>query len=78
MVHPNYPNGENSLGLWDFFGQNPTRNEQFTRAMMAIDSLGANAMVEDGPFARFSRVLMWVVGAAASPTKFFLQRAEGG
>jgi hypothetical protein len=57
MVNPNYPNGENRLGLWDFFGLNPTRNEQFTRAMMAIDSLGANAMVEDGPFARFSRVI---------------------
>jgi hypothetical protein len=57
MVNPNYPNGENSLGLWDYFGQNPTRNEQFTRAMMAIDSLGANAMVEDGPFARFRRVI---------------------
>jgi hypothetical protein len=57
MANPDYPNGKNSAGLWDFYEQNPTREEQFTRAMSAMDTLGTNAMVEDGPFARFSRVI---------------------
>lgn len=54
MANPDYPNGKNSAGLWDFYVKNPTREEQFIRAMYAMDTLGTNVMVEDGPFARFS------------------------
>lgn len=42
-------------GVWNLFESLPEREEQFGRAMSAIDGLGAEAMVDDGPFGKFSR-----------------------
>jgi hypothetical protein len=43
--------------VWSYFEANPSAEDQFSRAMTSLDSLGAKAMVEDGPWARFSRVV---------------------
>ena len=44
-------------GIWSLFEAKPEREQQFGRAMSALDGLGAKAMVADGPFAldRFKR-----------------------
>merc|ERR1712087_154054 len=40
-----------------FFEDHPEREEQFTRAMRALEGLGGNAMAQDFPFGKFSRVI---------------------
>lgn len=51
--NPLYKGGD----LWGFFEDHPEREEQFTRAMQAIEGLGGNAMAEDFPFGKFKRVV---------------------
>jgi O-methyltransferase domain len=43
--------------LWKFFEDNPVREEQFGRAMRALEGLGGKAMAADVPFRRFDRVI---------------------
>jgi hypothetical protein len=44
-------------GVWTYFEAHPSQDDQFARAMTSLDSLGAKAMVNDGPWARFNRVV---------------------
>ena len=37
-------------GIWQLYEDNLVREEQFGKAMMAHDGLGAVAMVDDGPW----------------------------
>jgi hypothetical protein len=55
LAFPDYPlaNG----GVWSYFEASPSQENQFARAMTSLDSLGAKAMVHDGPWARFTRVV---------------------
>ena len=55
LANPKYPFSKG--GIWAFFEKHPEREEQFGRAMTSLDGLGANAMVTDGPWSRFSRVV---------------------
>ena len=55
LAFPQYPFAKG--GIWAKFEANPAQEDQFGRAMTSIDSIGGAAMVEDGPFARFSRVV---------------------
>jgi hypothetical protein len=55
LAFPEYPFAKG--GIWSLFEANPDREAQFGRAMTSLDSLGAKAMVEDGPWARFTRVV---------------------
>lgn len=55
MAWPQYPFAKG--GLWAKFEAQSESEDQFGRAMTAIDGLGANAMIADGPWARFSRVV---------------------
>ena len=52
-ANPDYPiaNG----GIWSKFARNPASEEQFGRAMQALEGLGGQAMVEDGPWGKFDR-----------------------
>lgn len=50
LVHPDY-------SLWQYFEDNPKQEEQFGRAMTAVDSMGAMAMAEDAPFHKFQRII---------------------
>lgn len=43
--------------IWKFFGDHPEREEQFTRAMGALEGLGGYAMEADVPFEKFDRVI---------------------
>lgn len=43
--------------LWKFFEDHPEREEQFGRAMNALEGLGGASMAEDGAFHRFSRII---------------------
>lgn len=55
MVYPNYPLERG--GIWAKFEANPESEEQFGRAMTSLDGLGAKAMVADGPWSQFKRVV---------------------
>merc|ERR1719261_2300527 len=55
MAFPKYPFDKG--GIWNYYEAKPEQEDQFGRAMTAIDGLGAQAMVDDGPFERFSRVV---------------------
>ena len=55
LANPKYPFKKG--GLWAKFEANPASEDQFGRAMTALDSLGAAAMVADGPWAKFKRVV---------------------
>lgn len=55
LAFPKYPFSKG--GIWALFEANPSREEQFGRAMTSLDGLGANAMVADGPWAKFKRVV---------------------
>ena len=57
LAFPQYPFAKDQGGIWAKFEANPAQEDQFGRAMTSIDSIGAAAMVEDGPFAKFSRVV---------------------
>ena len=43
--------------IWKFYEDHPEREEQFTRAMNALEGLGGKAMVADVPFEKFDRVI---------------------
>mmetsp|Transcript_35815 Transcript_35815/g.86405 ORF Transcript_35815/g.86405 Transcript_35815/m.86405 type:complete len:431 (-) Transcript_35815:122-1414(-) len=43
--------------IWKFFEDYPEREEQFTRAMNALEGLGGKAMAADVPFEKFDRVI---------------------
>jgi O-methyltransferase domain len=43
--------------LWALFEDKPVQEEQFGRAMNALEGLGGYAMAMDGPFAKFDRVI---------------------
>ena len=55
IAFPQYPVVKG--GVWSYFEANPSAEDQFSRAMTSLDSFGAKAMVQDGPWARFSRVV---------------------
>ena len=55
LAFPYYPFAKG--GIWSKFEINPASEEQFGKAMTSLDSLGANAMVADGPWAKFKRVV---------------------
>ena len=57
LAFPQYPFAKDQGGIWAKFEANPAQEDQFGRAMTSIDSIGGAAMVEDGPFAKFSRVV---------------------
>ena len=46
-----------SRGIWKLYNDIPSREEQFGRAMMAIEGLGGEAMSQDVPFHRFDRMI---------------------
>ncbi len=52
IVFPEYPGG-----IWGKFEANPELEEQFGRAMTSLDALGAKAMVADGPWLQYKRVV---------------------
>lgn len=54
LAHPEYPAPS---GLWKYYEANPASEAQFAKAMTALDGMGAAAMVEDGPWGRFKRVI---------------------
>jgi hypothetical protein len=55
IVHPEekYQGGK----IWKFYEDHPDREEQFARAMNALEGLGGKAMVADVPFDKFDRVI---------------------
>lgn len=55
LAFPEFPAGKG--GIWGFFKSNPASEAQFGAAMTSLDSLGAEAMVADGPWERFTRVI---------------------
>ncbi len=55
MAFPKYPFDKG--GIWNYYEAKPEQEDQFGRAMTAIDGLGAQAMVDDCPFERFERVV---------------------
>jgi hypothetical protein len=55
LANPKYPFKKG--GVWSKFEAAPASEDQFGRAMTALDSLGAAAMVADGPWAKFTRVV---------------------
>ena len=55
LAFPEYPFAKG--GIWAKFEAMPASEDQFGKAMTSIDSLGANAMVADGPWASFKRVV---------------------
>jgi len=59
LEHPDFPIDHlgSKKGLWDLLEKYPLREEQFTRAMNAIEGCGGIAMVADGPFEKHSRFI---------------------
>lgn len=55
LAFPDHPLSQG--GVWSFFEAHSSQEDQFSRAMTSLDSLGAKAMVEDGPWQRFTRVV---------------------
>jgi hypothetical protein len=55
LAFPEYPFAKG--GIWNKFEKNPASEAQFGKAMTSIDGIGANAMVADGPWAKFKRVV---------------------
>lgn len=55
IAWPKYPHDKG--GIWDLFEADSVREEQFGRAMMAIEALGGMAMAADGPFYKFDRFI---------------------
>jgi C-methyltransferase len=51
VVWPNYSS------IWDLYDADNFREEQFGRAMAALEGLGGKAMAMDGPFAKFQRMI---------------------
>lgn len=54
LEYPQYPAPS---GIWQLYEDNPVREEQFGKAMTALDGLGAVAMVDDGPWGKFKRAI---------------------
>lgn len=55
VANPKYPFAKG--GIWAKFEELPASEDQFAAAMTSLDGLGANAMVADGPWAKFKRVV---------------------
>mmetsp|Transcript_14777 Transcript_14777/g.34816 ORF Transcript_14777/g.34816 Transcript_14777/m.34816 type:complete len:221 (+) Transcript_14777:384-1046(+) len=60
LANPAYPFKKG--GIWKLFEDKPEREAQFAAAMTSLDSLGANAMVADGPWAKFAGKTVHDVG----------------
>jgi len=45
-------------GFWKYLESEGAKHEnQFSDAMMNVDSLGAKGMAQDGPFSKFNRII---------------------
>jgi hypothetical protein len=55
VAWPQYPLEEG--GIWSLYEADKSREEQFGRAMMGIESRGGWAMAVDGPFSKFGRYI---------------------
>lgn len=51
VAWPEYPD------IWSLYEADNFREEQFGRAMSALEGLGGKAMAVDGPFAKFNRII---------------------
>ena len=55
LANPKFPAKQG--GIWKKFEALPASVEQFSRAMSSLNGLGADAMVADGPWSKFERVI---------------------